>query len=255
MHGQRARPGADDDRPERQRPHLHLRRARAGDGGRGDDARAAGWMGRCGGSRPPTTRQGNAYLVTSYDAASSGSVVNQVQREFNGLGQTDQRVAGGRRGGEHLDDPERPVRLLVRPVRRDQPQPADVDDVPERPGADVQLRHRAGRPTSAGCRPSPTAAPRWKSYDYLGLGTVVQRGHPQPGVDLTYIKPPASRTATPGTSTSAWTGSAGWSISGGRPARRRPRTGCSTGTTGTGTGCTGRTWSTRRAASCTPTTG
>src|SRR5207248_7421676 len=34
--------------------------------------------------------QGNAYLVTSYDAASSGSVVNQVQRAFNGLGQLTQ---------------------------------------------------------------------------------------------------------------------------------------------------------------------
>jgi RHS repeat-associated protein len=27
-----------------------------------------------------------------------------------------------------------------------------------------------------------------ESYDYLGLGTVVRRAHPQPGVDLTYIK-------------------------------------------------------------------
>jgi len=32
--------------------------------------------------------QGNAYLFTNYDdAASSGSIVNQVQRTFNGLGQ------------------------------------------------------------------------------------------------------------------------------------------------------------------------
>lgn len=31
--------------------------------------------------------QGNAYLVTSYDAASGGSVVSQVQRAFDGLGQ------------------------------------------------------------------------------------------------------------------------------------------------------------------------
>ena len=31
--------------------------------------------------------QGNAYLLTSYDAATGGNVVNQVQREFNGLGQ------------------------------------------------------------------------------------------------------------------------------------------------------------------------
>src|SRR5262249_28262103 len=31
--------------------------------------------------------QGNAYLFTSYDAASAGNIVNQVQRAFNGLGQ------------------------------------------------------------------------------------------------------------------------------------------------------------------------
>jgi YD repeat-containing protein len=31
--------------------------------------------------------QGNAYLVTSYDAASAGNIINQVQRAFNGLGQ------------------------------------------------------------------------------------------------------------------------------------------------------------------------
>jgi len=31
--------------------------------------------------------QGNAYLLTSYDAANGGGIVNQVQREFNGLGQ------------------------------------------------------------------------------------------------------------------------------------------------------------------------
>ena len=45
--------------------------------------------------------QGNAYLLTSYDAASGGNVVNQVQREFNGLGQPHQGMAGGRRGGQH----------------------------------------------------------------------------------------------------------------------------------------------------------
>src|SRR5262249_30762451 len=31
--------------------------------------------------------QGNPYLFTNYDAASSGNVVNQVKRELNGLGQ------------------------------------------------------------------------------------------------------------------------------------------------------------------------
>src|SRR5688572_28642501 len=31
--------------------------------------------------------QGNLFKVTSYDATSGGNVVNEVQREFNGLGQ------------------------------------------------------------------------------------------------------------------------------------------------------------------------
>jgi len=31
--------------------------------------------------------QGNAYLLTNYDAASGGNIVTQVQRQFNGLGQ------------------------------------------------------------------------------------------------------------------------------------------------------------------------
>src|SRR5262249_3500224 len=31
--------------------------------------------------------QGNPYLITSYDAATAGNIVNQVQRTFNGLGQ------------------------------------------------------------------------------------------------------------------------------------------------------------------------
>uniref|UniRef100_UPI0036F2C68F hypothetical protein n=1 Tax=Gemmata massiliana TaxID=1210884 RepID=UPI0036F2C68F len=31
--------------------------------------------------------QGNTYLVTAYNAASGGSVVNQIQRAYNGLGQ------------------------------------------------------------------------------------------------------------------------------------------------------------------------
>ncbi len=41
--------------------------------------------------------QGNVYLITSYDAASGGSVVNQIQREFNCLGQltTEWQAANG----------------------------------------------------------------------------------------------------------------------------------------------------------------
>jgi YD repeat-containing protein len=41
--------------------------------------------------------QGNPYLITSYNAASSGTIVNQVQQAFNGLGQltTEWQAHGG----------------------------------------------------------------------------------------------------------------------------------------------------------------
>ena len=41
--------------------------------------------------------QGNAYLLTNYNAATSGSIVSQVQRSYNGLGQltTEWQAHGG----------------------------------------------------------------------------------------------------------------------------------------------------------------
>ena len=39
------------------------------------------------GSPTAGVARGNANLLTSYDAATCGNIVNQVQREFNGLGQ------------------------------------------------------------------------------------------------------------------------------------------------------------------------
>ena len=50
-----------------------------------------------GGSNAELKPTGNAYLLTSYDAASSGLIVNQVQRAYNGLGQltTEWQAHGG----------------------------------------------------------------------------------------------------------------------------------------------------------------
>ena len=44
-------------------------------------------MARCDGSSMATTVRGNLALITSYDAATGGTIVNQIQRAFNGLGQ------------------------------------------------------------------------------------------------------------------------------------------------------------------------
>src|SRR5258708_306102 len=56
-----------------------------------------------------------------------------------------------------------------------------------------------------------------ESYSYLGLGTVVIRSHPQPGVDLTYVKQTGESNGDAGDQyiASAWIASAGSSIKGG----------------------------------------
>ena len=65
---------------------VQLRRAGPADFRRGDDAGQ-----RRGRRRAPhrlrLRQQGNQYLVTSYDAATGGNIVNQVEDVYNGLGQ------------------------------------------------------------------------------------------------------------------------------------------------------------------------
>jgi YD repeat-containing protein len=132
--------------------------------------------------------QGNAYLLTSYDAASGGSVVNQVQRTFNGLGQltaeyqehagavnaattpkvgyTYAEMAGG---ANH----SRPTSLVY-------PSGFTVSDGY---GASGGLNDRISRLVSL-----TDGSNTLESYSYLGLGTVVERNHPQSGVNLSYVK-------------------------------------------------------------------
>ena len=93
-------------------------------------------------------------------------------------------------------------------------------------------------------------AARWRAYNYLGLGTVVMRGHPQPGVDLTYIK---RRRAT-GDAGDQYTGldrfgrvvDQNWDDRAGTAPDRFQY-----GYDRDGNRLSGTTWSTRRSASCT----
>ena len=82
-----------------------------------------------------------------------------------------------------------------------------------------------------------------ETYDYLGLSTVVRRGHSQPGWTSPTSSRRANRTATRGTNTSGWIASAGWSISAGSWLRRAwLGIASSTATTGTRTGSTATIW-------------
>jgi RHS repeat-associated protein len=132
--------------------------------------------------------QGNAYLVTSYDAASGGNVVNQVQREFNGVGQMTKEWQAHSGSVNTSTSPKveyaysemasgaNHSRLTTvtypngRTVTWDYGTNGGLDDKISRLAA-----LKDGSTTLEG-------------YSYLGVGTVVVRSHPQPGVDLTYAK-------------------------------------------------------------------
>ena len=63
---------------------------------------------------------GRPYLYTSYSSPTGGSIVNQVQDVYNGLGQLDDGIPIDLRRREHQHDAERPVRLHANGQRRQQ---------------------------------------------------------------------------------------------------------------------------------------
>ncbi len=135
--------------------------------------------------------QGNPYLVTSYDSASGGDVVNQVLRQYNGLGQltAEYQAVGGavdldttpsvQYAYSEMADGANNSRL----VSITYPSGYELD---YNYGTSGSLDDRISRLTSLSDNTGTL-----ESYTYLGLDTVVLRGHPENGMDLTYISPTA----------------------------------------------------------------
>jgi RHS repeat-associated protein len=130
--------------------------------------------------------QGNAYLITSYDAASGGNIVNQVQRNFNALGQLTaeyQSHAGAVNTGT---TPKVQYTYSEMAGSANHSRPTSIIY----PNGRVLTFDYAAALNDSISRLSALkeGVTTLESYDYLGLGTVVRRSHPQPAVDLTYIK-------------------------------------------------------------------
>ncbi len=145
--------------------------------------------------------QGNAYLFTSYDAATGGSVLNQVQEKFNGFGQlineyqahggtvdtaTTLNVGYSYTEGGTQSSPVNNSRLtgMVYPNGR-----ALTYDYGSPPGTNDKISRLES---------IKDGSTTLESYQYLGVSQAVVRAHPQPNVDLTYV-----------TQTSGTTGDAG----------------------------------------------
>ncbi len=134
---------------------------------------------------------GRPYLFTSYDAASGGSIVNQVQDGYNGLGQltTEYQEHSGAVNTSTSPKVQYAYTEMAsgqnnsRLTRMTYPNGRAIDYV-YNSGIDTAI----SRVSSIADDVSGTPGTILESYSYLGLGTIVQKAHPESGVNLTYIQ-------------------------------------------------------------------
>jgi RHS repeat-associated protein len=129
---------------------------------------------------------GRPYLFTSYNAASAGSIVNQVQDAFNGLGQLTTEYQSHSGAVNTLTTPkvQYSYSLMSGGVNNSR-----LTSVTYPNGRVITYNYATGVDNTISRLTSITdSGVTLESLSYLGLATVVKRAHPQPGVDLTYIK-------------------------------------------------------------------
>jgi RHS repeat-associated protein len=130
--------------------------------------------------------QGNAYLFTTYDAASGGNVVNQVQRSFNGLGQltTEYQAVSG-----SVNVSSTPKVQLAYTEMSGGVNNSRQTSMTYPGGYVLNFNYSSGLNDSISRLSSLSdSTGTLESYQYLGLSSVVDRSHPQIHIDLTYIK-------------------------------------------------------------------
>ncbi len=130
--------------------------------------------------------QGNNYLVTSYDAASDGNIVNQMQRTYDGLGQLSGEYQSHSGAVVVGSTPE--VQYAYTEMSGGQNNSRLVS-MTYPSGYTLNYNYDAGLDSSISRLSSISdSGGTLEAYKYLGLDTVVERDHPQNNVNLTYIK-------------------------------------------------------------------
>ncbi len=136
---------------------------------------------------------GRPYLFTSHSVATGNSVVNQVQRAFNGLGQLTTEHQ------EHNSSVNTGTSVKVQHAY-DTTASSGVYTKGGRPknmtypnGRVLRFEYTTGlddsisRISYLADDVSGAVGTHLEEYGYLGLSTIVQRKHPEPGVDLSFI--------------------------------------------------------------------
>jgi RHS repeat-associated protein len=126
------------------------------------------------------------YLYTSYNSASGGSIVNQVEDLYNGLGQLTteyQSHAGG------VNPNSTPSVQYAYTLMAGGANNSRLTSITYPNGRVIAYNYNTGLDSNISRLSSLSDSTGvLEAYTYLGLNTVVKRAHPQPGVDLTYIK-------------------------------------------------------------------
>jgi RHS repeat-associated protein len=130
--------------------------------------------------------QGNPYLLTSYADTAGTTIVNQVQRAFNGLGQLTQewQAHGGAVNTSTTPSVQSAYTLMSGGQNNSR-----LTSITYPNGKVLNYNYNTGVDSTISRLSSLSDnSGTLESYSYLGLGSVVKRAHSQPGVDLTYIK-------------------------------------------------------------------
>lgn len=133
--------------------------------------------------------QGNPYLLTSHDATTGGNIVNEVQRAYNGLGQLITEWQSHSGAVNTSTSPKVQYAYSEMPSGANHSRLTGMTYPNSR---SITFNYSSGLNADISRLTSISdGGTTLESYDYLGLGTVVVRSHPQPGVSLTYIGSPA----------------------------------------------------------------
>src|SRR5262249_55952862 len=144
--------------------------------------------------------QGNAYLFTSYSDTGGTTIVNQVQRKFNGLGQLIQewQAHSGAVNTSSTPNVQYTYSEMAGGANHSRLTSITYPTYDSASGkGKVTYNYATGvddnisRLTSLTQTDNQSHTTTLESYSYLGLGTVVKRSHqlpsPTPSLDLTYI--------------------------------------------------------------------
>jgi len=130
--------------------------------------------------------QGNAYRVTSYDGPTGGNIVNDVLRQFNGLGQLTVEYQSHQYAVNTATTPK------VQYAWSEMPSGANHSRLTSVTYPDgYVLTHNYSSGLNSGISRLSSLSDTTgtlEEYEYLGLAGVVVRSHPQPDLDLTYAK-------------------------------------------------------------------